>query len=53
MLNVKQESCEFQLLKYFSMSRLGNQIQVNQLRDGRSNYKTKRRLHGLRNNDLL
>jgi len=44
MLNVKQESCEYQLFKSFDLTRPGNRIQVCRLRGGRSNHKTTRRL---------
>jgi len=36
MLNVKQGSCEYQLLKSFSLTRLGNRTLVYQLRGKRS-----------------
>jgi len=39
MLNVKQGSCEDQLLKYFGLTRPGNQTQVYRLRSGCSNHK--------------
>jgi len=37
MLNVKQGSCKYQLLKYFSLIRPGNRTQVYRLRGERSN----------------
>jgi len=37
MLKVKQGSYEYQLLKYFGLTRPGNETLVYQLRDGHSN----------------
>jgi len=38
MLNVKQRSCEYQLLKSFGLTRPGNRTRVYQLRGGCSNH---------------
>jgi len=40
MLNVKQGSCEYQLLKYFGLTRPGNQAQVYRLWGKCSNHQT-------------
>jgi len=42
MLNVKQGSCDYQLLKAFGLTRPGNQTQVYRLRGGRSKHQTTR-----------
>jgi len=38
MLNVKQGSCEYQLLKYFGLTRPGNRTLVYRLRGERSKF---------------
>jgi len=41
MLNVKQKSCEYQVLKYFGLIRQGTRTHVYRLRCGCTNHKSR------------